>query len=65
MVKSDVFEKDKLSELPKDVKVIDTTWAMKKKSNGTLLEESMFVALSKSRDSITMHRVSVCQSQME
>jgi hypothetical protein len=36
MVKSGVFEKVKLSKLPSDVKVIDTTWAMKKKSNGTL-----------------------------
>jgi hypothetical protein len=36
MVKSGVFEKVKLSELHSDVKVIDTTWAMKKKSNRTL-----------------------------
>jgi hypothetical protein len=36
MVKISVFEKVKLSELPSDVKVIDTTWAMKKNSNGTL-----------------------------
>jgi hypothetical protein len=36
MVKSDVFEKVKLSEFPSDVKIINTTWAMKKKSNGTL-----------------------------
>jgi hypothetical protein len=36
MVKSDVFEKVKLSELPSEEKIIDTTWAMKKKSNGTL-----------------------------
>jgi hypothetical protein len=38
MVKSGVFEKVKLSKLPSDVKIIDTTWAMKKKSNGTLCE---------------------------
>jgi hypothetical protein len=36
MVKSGVFEKVKLSELPSEVKIIDTIWAMKKKSNGTL-----------------------------
>ncbi len=36
MVKSGVFEKVKLGKLPSDVKVIDTTWAMKKKINGTL-----------------------------
>jgi hypothetical protein len=36
MVESGVFEKVKLSKLPSDVKVIDTTWAMKKKSKGTL-----------------------------
>jgi hypothetical protein len=36
MVESGVFEKVKLSKLPSDVKVIDTTWAMKKKSNQTL-----------------------------
>ncbi len=36
MVKSGLFEKVKLSKIPSDVKVIDTTWAMKKKSNGTL-----------------------------
>jgi hypothetical protein len=36
MVKSCVFEKVKLSELPNEVKIINTTWAMKKKSNGTL-----------------------------
>jgi hypothetical protein len=36
MVKSGVFEKVKLSKLPSDVKVIDTTWAMKKRSNGKL-----------------------------
>jgi hypothetical protein len=36
MVKSGVFEKVKLSELPSEVKIIDPTWAMKKKNNGTL-----------------------------
>jgi hypothetical protein len=36
MVKSGVFEKIKLSELPSEVKIINTTWAMKKKSNGLL-----------------------------
>ncbi len=36
IVKSGVFEKVKLGKLPSDVKVIDTAWAMKKKSNGTL-----------------------------
>ena len=35
MVNSGVFEKVKLSKLPDNVKVIDTTWDMKKKSNGT------------------------------
>jgi hypothetical protein len=35
-VKSGVFEKVKFSEFPSEVKIIDTTWAMKKKSNGTL-----------------------------
>jgi hypothetical protein len=36
MVKSGVFEKVKLSKLPREVKIINTTWAMKKKSNRTL-----------------------------
>ncbi len=36
LVKSVVFEKVKLSELPSEVKIIVTTWAMKKKSNRTL-----------------------------
>ncbi len=36
MVKSGVFEKVKLSELPSEVKISNTTWAMKKKNNGTL-----------------------------
>ncbi len=35
MVKSGVFEKVKLSELPSEVKIINTTWAMKKTSNRT------------------------------
>jgi hypothetical protein len=36
MIKRGVFEKVKLSELPSDIKIINTTWAMKKKCNGTL-----------------------------
>jgi hypothetical protein len=36
MVKSGVFETVKLSELPSEVKIINTTWALKKKSNRTL-----------------------------
>jgi hypothetical protein len=36
MVKSGVFEKVKLSKLPSDAMVIATTWAMKKKSKGTI-----------------------------
>ncbi len=36
MIKSGVFEKVKLSELPREVKFINTTWAMKEKSNRTL-----------------------------
>jgi hypothetical protein len=36
MVKSGVFEKVKFSELPCKVKIINTTCAMNKKSNGTL-----------------------------
>jgi hypothetical protein len=36
MVKSGDFEKVKLSELPSDVKIINTTWAMKNKCNRTL-----------------------------
>ncbi len=36
MVKSGVFEKVKFSVLPSEVKFIDTTWAMKMKSNRTL-----------------------------
>jgi hypothetical protein len=43
MVKSGVFEKVKFSELSSEVKIIDTTWAMKKKSN---MEESMLGALN-------------------
>jgi hypothetical protein len=36
MINSGVFEPVKMSEVPKGVKLIDTTWAMKKKSSGTL-----------------------------
>ncbi len=36
MVDRGVFEKVKTSELPSKVKIIDTTWVMKKKSRGTL-----------------------------
>jgi hypothetical protein len=36
MIDSGVFEPVKLSKVPKGVKLIDTTWAMKKKSSGTL-----------------------------
>ncbi len=36
MIDSGVFEPVKMSEVPKGVKLIDTTWAMKKKSSGTL-----------------------------
>jgi hypothetical protein len=35
MIDSGVFEPVKLSKVPKGVKLIDTTWAMKKKSSGT------------------------------
>jgi hypothetical protein len=35
MIDSGVFEPAKLSKVPKGVKLIDTTWAMKKKSSGT------------------------------
>jgi hypothetical protein len=36
MVDSRVFKSMKKSEVPEGVKLIDTTWVMKKKSNGTL-----------------------------
>jgi hypothetical protein len=36
IIDSGVFELVKLSKVPKGVKLIDTTWAMKKKSSGTL-----------------------------
>ncbi len=36
MINNGVFEPVKISELPKGIKLIDTTWAMKKKSLGTL-----------------------------
>jgi hypothetical protein len=36
MVDSGVFEPVKISKVPNSVKLIDTTWAMKKKSSGTL-----------------------------
>ncbi len=36
MVHNKVFEPVSLSDLSKSEKVIDTTWAMKKKSSGTL-----------------------------
>jgi hypothetical protein len=36
MVHNKVFEPVSLSEMSKNKKVIDTTWAMKKKSNKTL-----------------------------
>jgi hypothetical protein len=65
MVKSGVFEKVNLSKLLSDAKVIVTTWAMKKKSNGTLHGESMFGGSHKLKGSITMHGASVHLSQME
>jgi hypothetical protein len=66
MVKSGVFEKVKLSEFPNDAKVIDTTWAMKKKSNGTLCgKKTMFGALNKLRNRITMHQASVRLTRMK
>jgi hypothetical protein len=36
MVDSGVFKKVKICELPIEVKIIDTMWAMNKKSRGTL-----------------------------
>jgi hypothetical protein len=36
MVSNGVFEPIKISDLPKGTKLINTTWAMKKKSSGTL-----------------------------
>ncbi len=36
MIDSRVFEPVNLSKMPDGVKLIDTTWAMKKKSSGTL-----------------------------
>jgi hypothetical protein len=36
MINSGVFEPVNLSEVPDGVKLTDTTWAMKKKSTGTL-----------------------------
>jgi hypothetical protein len=65
MVKSCIFEKVKLSQLPSDAKVIDTTWAMKRRATEHFVEESMFGALNKLRDSITMYQASVRLSQME
>jgi hypothetical protein len=36
MINSGVFEPMKMSKVPNGVKLIDTTWALKKKSSGTL-----------------------------
>ncbi len=36
MIDSGVLEPAKMSKVPKGVKLIDTTWSMKKKSNGAL-----------------------------
>jgi hypothetical protein len=36
MINNGIFEPVKISELPKGIKLIDTIWAMKKKSSGTL-----------------------------
>ncbi len=36
MINSGVFEPVNLSKVPDGVKLIDTTWVMKKKSSGTL-----------------------------
>jgi hypothetical protein len=36
MIDNGVIEPVKISELPKGIKLIDTTWAMKKNSSGTL-----------------------------
>jgi hypothetical protein len=36
MINKGVFELVKISELPKGIELIDTTWGMKKKSSGTL-----------------------------
>jgi hypothetical protein len=38
MVSNGIFEPVKISDLPKGTKLIDTTWAMKKKSSRTLRE---------------------------
>jgi hypothetical protein len=36
MLDNGVFEPVNISKIPKGTKLIDTTWAMKKKSSGTL-----------------------------
>jgi hypothetical protein len=36
MTNTEVFEPVKMSKVPEGVKLIDTPWAMKKKSSGTL-----------------------------
>jgi hypothetical protein len=55
MVKSGVFDEVKLSEFPSEVKIINTTWAMKKKSNRTLCGRVNVRGFNKLRDSITRH----------
>jgi hypothetical protein len=64
MIDSGVFKPVKISKVPEDVKLIDTTWAMKKKSSRTLRGRVNVRVSSKLTDSTAMAQALVHQSQM-
>jgi hypothetical protein len=54
MVKSKVFKAVLKTYLPPGIKIIDSVWAMKKKSNGTYAVESRQEDSSKLKSNTTM-----------
>ncbi len=65
MVHNKVFEPVSLSDLSKNKKVIDTMWAIKKKSSGTLRVRVNVQGFKQIDDNTTMGQASVLQSQMQ
>ncbi len=61
MVKNKVFETVFKKNLPPRTKVIDSVWAMKKKSNGTLRGRLNARGLNKLKGSITTVQQSACR----
>jgi hypothetical protein len=64
MIDSGVFEPVKLSKVPIGVKLIDTTWAMKKKCSETIWGRVNVRGSSKSMDSTMMGHSLVHRLQM-